>query len=211
MTDEDLKKWDNCLLSYKQLTANYRFSFGHPLYYLIGGVCYATILVPKHLQLDPFINIGDYRYLNFQGADKVYNAIYYNPLLLLQQHPYIHGINCYREEKDMSCVYFLYHHIKDSEQVRAIVDVKAGRVKEILYCINAQDLDKINAEIYDFNHCNHPKFVNLRLNNEKDLFTSAKQILQGALNAAGVCLVIGIVMIFEQIRPEKWGTDDKSN
>ena len=27
--------------------------------------------------------------------------------------------------------------------------------------------------------------------------------------AAGVCLLIGIVMIFEQIWPEKWGVDEQ--
>ena len=182
-TYDDLKKWDDCLLNYKQLTANYRYSFGHPFCYLIGVICYATILVPKDMQLDSFINIGDYRYLDYQGADKVFNAIYYNPLMLLQQHPYIHGINCYREEYDFDCVYFLYHHSKESEQVWSIVDVKAGSVKEILYGDNAQDLDRIKAEIYEFNHSKHPRFVKLNMNREKDLFFSAKQILKAVLNA----------------------------
>ena len=181
-TDDGLKKWDDCLLNYKQLTANYRYSFGHPFYYLIGVICYATILVPKDYSLESFVNIGDYQYLDYQGVDKVFNAIYNNPLMLLQQHPDIHGINCYREEHHNDCVYFLYHHGKDSEQIRAIVDVKAGIVKEILYGDNSQDLDRINAEIFEFNHSKHPKFVKLRMNKEKDLFSSAKRILQGALN-----------------------------
>ena len=31
----------------------------------------------------------------------------------------------------------------------------------------------------------------------------------GQALAAGVCFLIGIVMLFEKIRPEKWGGEDK--
>lgn len=181
ITDDDLKTWDENLLKYKQLTANYRYSFGNPMIYLIGVVCYASILVPKGEPLDDYNNIGDYRYLDYPNVNKVFDAIYNNPLMLLQQHPYIHGINCYREKFDDQSVYFLYHHIDDSEQMRAIVDVKNGCIREILYGTNLQDREKILAEIYEMNFSKYPRFVNLKLNGEKELFSKAKKILQGTL------------------------------
>lgn len=170
-----IQKWDAALLNHWHLTANYRSATSVGLVTMIS-INYASVLVPQGVSTAAYQSVGRHSSIPYIDYNRIFLAHATNPPLLLQQHPLIHGIECYRffempATADPEKVFFMYHD--QTGRVRAVVNHTTGIVG-LSYSsdpsgklIIDQDLDELVNGSY----------MSLNLNQDKQLFQKSKQML----------------------------------
>ena len=152
---------------------------------------HTTILVKEEPDIRYFENIGNQE--NVGNADLISQftlAHYKCPVYLLQEHPLVHGILCYKDVAEK--LYFLYRYNDNPmESILAEVDV-ANSVVQLKYGADNEQCNAIIrfASSIKAQNSLEPLFqcvfiteiapcyiTRLQLNRERDLFAKAKELL----------------------------------
>ena len=176
---QDIQKWDAMLLENWHLTANYRCATFVNCGTMIT-INYASVLVPFNVLKAKYELIGRHSSMYYDDYNRICLRNPQNPPLLLHQHPLIHGIECYREFQvypnlKPENIYFMYHHGED--RIRAVVNIIDNTVS-FSYSSNPHEIEVIMQDLYEMKN---GKLMSLKLNYEKTLFQTAKQMLMKEL------------------------------
>lgn len=176
---QNIQKWDDMLLKYRHLTANYLCATSVMGFTFIT-INYASLLIPMNVFPIKYESVGRHGSMTYADYNRIFIAKATNPPILLHQHPLIHGITCYREfepqtSQEPEYVYFMYHY--DSVYIRAEVNV-IKRMVELTYNNNPQDVEIIDKDLYNLKN---GMLISLKLNKEKELYKTAKQLLMSML------------------------------
>lgn len=158
---------------------------------------HTSILVKEEKDVRFFENIGYHEDVGNAGLlSQFIFTNFGNPVYLLQEHPLVHGIVCFKDAVRTDVVYFLYRHNDNPvESILAEVDIanKAVRLKlgsddtqrdEIVRFTNSLKAQNNLSPLY---HCVYvtdlaPIYVTrLQLNRERDFFSQAKDMLLSEL------------------------------
>ena len=158
---------------------------------------HTSILVKEEKDVRFFENIGYHEDVGNAGLlSQFVLAHFRNPVYLLQEHPLIHGIVCFKDVVHTDVVYFLYRHNDNPvESILAEVDIANNAVRlklgsddamrdEIVRFANSLKAQNNLSPLY---HCVYvtdlvPIYVTrLQLNRERNLFSKAKGLLLSKL------------------------------
>lgn len=158
---------------------------------------HASILVKEEAHIHFFENIGYQENVGDAGLLTQFVLKHFSsPVYLLQEHPLVHGIVCFKNAARTGVVYFLYrHNCNLLDSILAEVNVTNNSTQLRLGSDNAQrdEIDRFTNSITAQNnlsplyHCAYitelaPVYVTcLQLNRERDLFGKAKDILNTKL------------------------------
>ena len=158
---------------------------------------HTSILVKEEKDVRFFENIGYYEDVGNAGLLSRFVLTHFgNPVYLLQEHPLVHGIVCFKDAVRTDVVYFLYKHNDNPvDSIFAEVDVanKAVRLKlgsdDAMRDDNGKFAISLKAQnnLSPLYHCVHvtdlaPIYVTrLQLNKERDFFSQAKGMLMSEL------------------------------
>lgn len=154
---------------------------------------HVTVLVKEETEIRYFENIGYYENVIDASLISQFALVHFkSPVYLLQEHPLVHGIVCYKDASRANVVYFLYrHNANPLESILAEVDLpnntaslKLGTDREQC-CEIASFAESVSARnnLSPLYQCSYetelaPRyFTRLLLNRERDLFEKAKAIL----------------------------------
>lgn len=158
---------------------------------------HVSILVKEEMDVPFFENIG---YQENVGDARVifqFSLTHFrNPVYLLQEHPLVHGILCFKDAARTDVVYFLYRHnnnpvesiLAEVDEANSTIQMKQGtdntQRDEI---ISFADSIKVNNNLSPLYNCVYntglvPIYITrLQLNKERVLFSKAKDILLAEL------------------------------
>ena len=152
---------------------------------------HTTILVKEETDIRYFENIGYQE--NVGNADLISQfalAHYKSPVYLLQEHPLVHSILCYKDVAEK--LYFLYRYndnpmesiLAEVEVANSVVQLKYGAYNEQRNAITSFSSSiKAQNSLEPLFQCVFiteiaPRYITrLQLNRERDLFTKAKNLL----------------------------------
>ena len=158
---------------------------------------HTSILVKEEKDVRFFENIGHHEDVGNAGLLSQFVLTHFgNPVYLMQEHPLVHGIVCFKDAVHTDVVYFLYRHNDNPvESILAEVGV-ANEAVRLKLCSDDAMRDKIvrfanslkaQNNLSPLYHCVYvtdlaPIYVTrLQLNRERDLFSKAKKLLLSEL------------------------------
>ena len=168
-SDAKIDSWDNLLKQQYQYVALCRdYWLDNTYHYLIDVRHMGTVLC--EVANPSCLLLGKYNNVKYNDIDAILNIGVSNPAEMLQEHPFVHGISCFVNEKNNQ-VLLLYRFAPKFEYVRAIYDIKSETVH---LTFNDTEADYLKFENEVTNIKNSIDYRRLSLNRELDLFTNAK-------------------------------------
>lgn len=201
--DNEVDELDARLRDNYQLKAYFSFfaeygDKGAPTYSRV--TVHTTLLVLDFSTAHFFGNVGHQIQVSFDDVNLFALTHTLSPVYLLQEHPLVHGIVCYKDAIRKGVVFFLYrHNDTPSESILAEVDTNMAMVNvlqgidpsqqsDIEQFVHSLKAQNSLAPLYDCVYIrNYGSFypTTLILNRERELFGKAKKMIDKELKPQG--------------------------
>lgn len=169
-TKDKIMRWDVCLQKQHQYVAycrKYWFDDTHRISVDIRLL--GTLLCEKVTPTNRLL--GDNEYIDYEGVNIIFNVGLKNKFEMLQEHPHVHGIFCYVNEKTNQ-LYLLYRFAPKSQFVKVIYNNEVNTIQltfsetQNAYSIFESEVESLKSG---------EDFRRLCLYQDKALFENAKQ------------------------------------
>lgn len=177
-----IQKWDLELKQSAQFVSEVRFEYVDPQYSKFPNtwmtqIIYATILADLKSSNAPALQLlGHIEIEPYDKFDVICNTMASNPVLKLQQHPLVHGIECFYDDHAGN-VHVFYADNANGQFAESVINVQNDSIN---FISSDTDRNQIMQDLRMVNTTYHIHY--LRHNCQNKLFTAAKQKLMVLLS-----------------------------
>lgn len=166
---DKIMRWNVCLQQQYQYVALCRnYWLDGTRHYLVDVSHLGTVLCEK--AIPSCLLLGTHNRIEYTVINNILNVGVRNPVEMLQEHPLIHSISCFVNDK-IKQVLLLYRFAPKFEYVRAIYDMES---KTVQFTFNDTEADYLQFESEVASIKDSVDYRRLSLVRELDLFSVAK-------------------------------------
>lgn len=194
-----IQKWDLELTQSAQFVSEVRFEYVAPQSTQIPNIwmtqiIYATILADVKFSNVPAMQLlGHIEIEPYDKFDAICNIMASNPVLKLQQHPLVHGIECFYDDHTGN-VYIFYADNIHCQFAESIINVQNDSIN---FISSDTDKEQITQDFRMVNTTYHIHY--LRHNCQNKLFTATKQKLMVLLSKDQSPIALGLLKYLRNI------------